>query len=445
MKTLLFLMTCALSVSLHAQLLTLRFENSSNNYEVKIDGRSYFSKDLATDTRNNRARIIAINDLAAGTHRLDVYSVNETSATTGAAMYSNTFQLRDGYDLAIAVKRNEQVAFTERRSINTTQNQATNAMSEVEFEKLQKSISTKWSQSARLTAAKAAINTKANYFTTEQVGQLMSLITAEAKKVELAKLVYPKVTDPNNFSEINLLLNSQASRDEMDKYVSNSAGTITTNDPNGTSQVMTRAQFNSLLATVRNQYQQEGKVAVLTDAFNKNDNYFTTSQLQQLISQVSAESHRLALAKLAYARVSDRSNFSSLNNLFTKQSSRDELNYFLKYGVNPASTETYANRVPMADAEFRTLLRKASLHIRQSSVVTDVRAAFNSTTNYYTIAQIRSLLGLVSAESDRLSLAKLAYHRATEPNTFTQLFDMFSTEASKNALSNYINSVAVNQ
>ena len=359
-------------------------------------------------------------------------------------MYSNTFQLREGYDLVIAIKRNEEVAFIERRSINTTPQR--DPISETEFDKLQKSISAKWSQSARFTAAKTAINTPTNYFTTEQVGQLISLLKAESNKVELAKLAYPKVTDVNNFSEINSLFSSQASRDEMEKYISNRSSTVVTNnDAHNARPPISNSQFKSLVRTVQNQYQQEGKVAVLTDAFNNKDQYFSTSQLQQLISLVTAENNRLLLAKLSYARVSDINNFSSLNNLFTKQSSRDELNYFVKYGTNPASTETYTNRTPITDAEFRKLLQKASLHFRQSSVVGDVKAAFNNTTNYYTIAQIRSLLGLVSAESDRLTLAKLAYHRATEPQAFTQLFDLFSTEASKNDLSNYINSVAVNK
>jgi hypothetical protein len=46
---------------------------------------------------------------------------------------------------------------------------------------------------------------------------------------------------------------------------------------------------------------------------------------------------------------------------------------------------------------------------------------------------------LVDSESDRVALAKLAYLRATDPTTFTQLFDMFPTQASKDDLTNYIN------
>ena len=155
------------------------------------------------------------------------------------------------------------------------------------------------------------------------------MITAEAKKLELAKLAFPKVTDPNNYAEINMLFSSQASRDEMDRFITNSSGAVvsTTNPANIGG--ITNAQYNALLRAVRNQYQQEGKVALLSDEFNNNNQFFTSSQVQQLISLVTSESNRLKLAKLAYARVSDKQNFSTLNNLFALQSSRDELNYFV--------------------------------------------------------------------------------------------------------------------
>ena len=446
-KTLLILLLGGfLSFSVRAQILTLRFENTTNrNYEVKVDGKSYYSSNLSTEA--GKQKILTLNGLQPGTHTLDVFTIDNDVNNTNAAtsIYSNTFQLRTGYDMLIAIRRNEQVTFTERRSTNTATSSQT-PMSEVEFDKLHKSVNSKWSQAARLTAAKTAVTSRGNYFTTEQIGQLISLITAESKKLELAKLSYPKVTDPGNFSEINTLFNSQAAREELEKYVGASTGTTTTTTaPSNGRSPMSAFEFNSLLQTVKNQYQQEGKVAVLTDAFNTGGQYYSTSQLRQLISLVTAENNRLALAKLSYARVSDIANFSSLNNLLAKQSSRDELNYFVKYGGNTVSAEQYANRVAISDAEFRKLYQKANLHFRQSSVVADVKAAFSNTTNYYSIAQVRSLLGLITTESDRLTLAKLAYHRVTEPPAFTQLFDMFTSEASKNDLSNYISSVAINQ
>ena len=91
----------------------------------------------------------------------------------------------------------------------------------------------------------------------------------------------------------------------------------------------------------------------------------------------------------------------------------------------------------MSDADFAKLYNKARLHIRQSSVTADVKAAFSNSTNYFTVTQIRSLLSLLATDSDRLSIAKLAYHRAADPTSFTQLFDLF-TQASVDELNTYI-------
>ena len=451
MKTLLLIFSGSLLfVSVLGQKVTLRFETMSNkNYEVKIDGRSYYSSTLAAETSNSRQKSTTLTDLSPGSHIIDVYSFDATqveSNNTGSSIYSNTFQLRDGYDMVIAIRRNDEITFTEKLTSNKVGSSAQESMSETEFDKLLASIKAKWSQSARLTSAKAGVNSKTNYFTTEQVGQLISLITAENQQVELAKLAYPKVTDPDNFSEIYTLFNSPVSRDELQRFVNTrktGSNVATTSDPN-TKAAMATYQFNQLLQTVKNQYQQEGKVAVLSDAFNNTANYFTTTQLRQLISLASAENHRLSLLKLAYARATDVASFSSLNNLLLKQASRDELNYFVKTGGKIITTEQYANRVAISDSEFRRIHQKASLHFRQSSVIADVKAAFTNTNNYYSISQVRALLQLVATESDRLASAKLAYHRVTDPPAFTQLFDLFNSESSRNDLSNYINSVAQN-
>jgi hypothetical protein len=47
-------------------------------------------------------------------------------------------------------------------------------------------------------------------------------------------------------------------------------------------------------------------------------------------------------------------------------------------------------------------------------------------------------LNLVGSESDRLALAKLAYHRAVDPTNFSTLSDMFTTQANIDAFNNYI-------
>src|SRR5688572_16552658 len=151
---------------------------------------------------------MVIGQPGVGTHEIAVYRINTNSTvsnTKGAAVYNNTFRLRSGYDMIISIRKNGQVAFSEKKMAGTATTGSTasgkTAMTDAAFTKLHSSTKTKWSQSSRYTAVKSAFTNKSNYFTTDQVGELLMLITSESKKLELAKLSYPRVTDPENFSD----------------------------------------------------------------------------------------------------------------------------------------------------------------------------------------------------------------------------------------------------
>jgi hypothetical protein len=60
-----------------------------------------------------------------------------------------------------------------------------------------------------------------NFFTAAQIKQLILLVNAEPSRLELAKLSFKTVTDPENFNQINDLFQMQASKDELAAYVKN--------------------------------------------------------------------------------------------------------------------------------------------------------------------------------------------------------------------------------
>jgi hypothetical protein len=62
-------------------------------------------------------------------------------------------------------------------------------------------------------------NNKSNYFTCAQAKQLIPLVTVESNRLQLAKLSYRSIVDRGNFSQLYDLLESQASRNELDAYV----------------------------------------------------------------------------------------------------------------------------------------------------------------------------------------------------------------------------------
>lgn len=461
-KILIVLLSGILTLSVTAQTITVKFNGTNNtrNYQVLLDGTSYYSNS-AIDANSNASvkKEITLTNQQLGSHTIEVYRLRNTGTytngtntpTTGRAIYSNTFQLRQGYDMNISINGNGQVTFQEQR-IRSRGGRGTQVtpMADVTFNQLLQSVRSRYSQASKFALERDAFLKTTNYFTTSQVRQLLLLITSEANRLSLAKLAYPRVSDPTNFTELYDVFNTIASRDAMNTFIrnnpnNNNSGSRWGNNPNNnnpnnnnpnnnTRTAMADYQFSQLLQTVNSQYSQSGKVTAITGAFNNTANWFSTSQLRQLLLLVNSESDRLALAKQSYARVSDASAFTSLYDLFYSQSSRDELNNFIN-----GNTNTQPNtRTVMADYQFSQLLQTVNNQYNQGGKFNAINNAFNTTGNYFSTGQIRQLLTLVNSESDRLALAKLSYLRVIDPTNFTTLYDLLTSQASRNELNTYV-------
>jgi hypothetical protein len=455
-----------------AQTITITFTantNTNNNgynrnrgYQVVLDGTSYYSNSTNTNTSTSSTTdgVIVLSNQQLGSHTIALYrqrnnndSYNNGTNTTpnGNAIYSKTFELRQGYDMDIAVSANGQATFTEKRVRNQgrrgNNSGYTNMtpMPDEAFNLLTQSVRGKWLQSAKLTTERDAFQNASNYFTTGQVRQLLLLISGETNRVAMAKLAYPRVTDPASFTQLYDVFNSTYSRNDMDVFIRNNSNNNNTNDNgnrgnnNGYRSPMADYQFSQLIQTINSQYNQTGKYSTISGAFNNSSNYFTTYQVRQLLSLVNGESDRLALAKQSYLRVSDPANFSTLYDLFNNQYSRSDLNnYVVQNGGNSSSNYNYNSRTPMADATFSQVLQKVSNHFLPWDKVKDAKEVFSNNSYYFTTSQIRQILGVIASENDKLDIAKLAWSRVTDPNYFNQLLDMFSNQSNRNDLSAYI-------
>ena len=88
-----------------------------------------------------------------------------------------------------------------------------------EFSLLLLSVRSNLLQILKISAEREIFANPANYFTSAQVKQLISLINAEPARLELARLSYRTVTDPTNFTQLNDLFKLQSSKDELAEYV----------------------------------------------------------------------------------------------------------------------------------------------------------------------------------------------------------------------------------
>lgn len=72
-------------------------------------------------------------------------------------------------------------------------------------------------ESTKLTLARQVLGS--NWFTSEQIRQMMTQMTFEDSKVEIARLGYNRVLDPQNYFTVNSAFTFSSSVDELNRYL----------------------------------------------------------------------------------------------------------------------------------------------------------------------------------------------------------------------------------
>lgn len=334
--------------------------------------------------------------------------------------------------------RNELAAYVNSyNSGNTTPTTTTGvAMSATAFNSLYQNIYYQ-NTSSRYNSVNTAFTTAGNYFTSAQARQLIGLVSDENSRLALAKASIATLVDRTNYTILNDLFSYQSSRNELAAYV-NSYNNGTT--PTGGYGAMSDAEFNTLYRNVNSAWSASSKYSQVSMAFQNTTNRFTIAQVRQLLLLISTESERLALAKLSYDNVVDQYNYAALNDVFNSYDYRTE---WARYVTDIQNGGTGAvNRVAMSESEFNTISRSVQFTFGFGAKQAALVDIFNKETNYFTVAQIEELIRMVSNESNRLELAKLAYNNAVDPANYTSLMDLFTSQTTKDELSAYISANA---
>ena len=207
---------------------------------------------------------------------------------------------------------------------------------------------------------------------------------------------------------------------------------------------MKEADYNVLYRDVENRFGLGAKMSALENIFANSNYYFTTAQAEQLIRIVSSESNRFELAKASYDNIVDQNNFDQLYDVLTNPTNRYELDRYVKANAGVGSSTPITTRTPMSSTEFNSLYNKVKNTWGFGAKMSDLTDIFNNEGYYFTVAQAKQLIGLVSSESNRLQLAKSAYNNITDPDNFSSMYDLLSSQSSKNELSTYVNSYSYN-
>lgn len=207
-------------------------------------------------------------------------------------------------------------------------------------------------------------------------------------------------------------------------------------------------EYNNLYSNVRIQRTPEQRRAMIASAFSgagDRNYYFTSAQVAQLLQWVPSEGDRLQLAKQAYPRVTDPGGFTRVELLFNNQTNRDELaTYMLNYNNNSEvaydnSNVVVVSNAAISDASYNSIYNDIRAQWPAATQYNSLYSVFSNTNNYFTTAQAIQLIQLTNSESNRLTLAKLAYRGIVDPVNYTQAYNLFSTNSSRTELAAYIN------
>jgi len=138
------------------------------------------------------------------------------------------------------------------------------AMTASQFNTIYKTAQRQATTNSKVSYIYNAFTNTNNYFTVAQARQLVQLAPDEANRLYLAKISYRSIIDRTNFSQMNALLNSQASRNELNIFVS----TYDNSNPVYTKVAMKEAEFNTLYRDIQNRYGIGAKMSALSNVFS---------------------------------------------------------------------------------------------------------------------------------------------------------------------------------
>ena len=96
-------------------------------------------------------------------------------------------------------------------------NNYSRAMNNLDFTQAKESLRREWFENSRVTAAKQIIDQ--NYFTSEQVKEMVLLFTFENNRLDLAKYAYGKTIDKGNYFMVNEAFTFNNNKEALKEYI----------------------------------------------------------------------------------------------------------------------------------------------------------------------------------------------------------------------------------
>ncbi len=309
------------------------------------------------------------------------------------------------------------------------------AMNDQEFTSLLNVIKQQWPPSTQENSITDAFNNTNKYYSVGQALQLIQLVNSESSRLRLAKLSYRGIVDRNNFYQVVDLLSFQSSKDQLNSYVTNYKDDV--GGGNNNDYAMSESDYNRLYESVKSQWPPSTQVNTVKAAFNNLNYFFTAAQVSKLLRLFSFEGDKLDLAKVSYRGIVDRNNMSQVFDVLSFQTSKDNLTAFIR-NYKDDNNNNGGGRNPVSDSKFNDLKQNVQTRIFPGEKMSALQDIFSDNSYYFTSNQAKQLIELLSLESNRLTLAKLAYRNITDRNNFSQVSNLLFNQNSRQQLDEYV-------
>jgi hypothetical protein len=215
--------------------------NDRGDVKVILDGRQFTSGDNS----------LMIRDIRAGTHDVKVYrqksfGVFNMFVKSYELVYDDDLFIKPGRQVSITIDRFGRTNIDEQKIRDNRKGDRddkkfdsdhhdgdrdgkyssdnsygdyrySQVMSNQDFDRVLQSIQREWFENNKMESARQIITT--NYFTSEQVKEMIQLFNFENNKLELAKLAYKKTVDPENYRCVIEQLTFSSNKAELSRYI----------------------------------------------------------------------------------------------------------------------------------------------------------------------------------------------------------------------------------
>lgn len=427
MKGIMICLLVLLGAAAGAQTVSISIQGN-RNLQLRVNNLVF---DIDNNSLVNPSKNITINSLKPGEHVLELLRIADTHLADDRATTEDPgnlprqrsitrFILKPGFDVAIVIATNGVVQVRDKQIAGTTSGTRM-PMTAAAFSQLLDDIRFHWRNTRRITAAQTAISDNNNYFTTAQLQQVLETVTGESNRLTLARLAYPRLTDPGNFMQVYRLFETEQARNELSVFLRDQPGMqVTQSFSESFGPLNGTAGFDNLLqrlGALPNDLRTNEITSILTNETNS----FSVAELRRLIELVGYESSRLHLLKLVYPQITDPVNYPLLYPLLSTDVARIELiNHVKTAAENGGLANFNLNKPAMDSAGFEALVPIAMTAAREQRLEAFLTETFSNPGNYFTARQALRLITLVEGELPRLGLSKLAYRSVVDPREFLE-------------------------